>query len=287
MFLLAEKPFASLQGEGIFTGRPTIFIRFFGCNMRCPGFGRPRNDNKTPNLEVMEVINHMQEFPDKYKTIDDFPLVHTGCDSYTSSYPQFAKYALEYDVEKLVEEIKGMLPHGSWKGYHLAITGGEPMLHQKSIVEILSNRFMQDCEYITFETNGTLDLKADLATMLYMWVEEYGHESVNFSVSPKLSCSGNDLTQSIRPNAVASYEGIGMINFKFVVGDEEDMVEVERALDVYATVMDGFEVYLMPVGGTIEGYQMSKVQVAELAMKYGYNFSDRLHITLWGNKWGA
>ena len=28
--------FYSLQGEGHFTGRPAIFIRFAGCNLRCP-----------------------------------------------------------------------------------------------------------------------------------------------------------------------------------------------------------------------------------------------------------
>ena len=28
--------FYSLQGEGHFTGRPAIFIRLAGCNLRCP-----------------------------------------------------------------------------------------------------------------------------------------------------------------------------------------------------------------------------------------------------------
>ena len=28
--------FYSLQGEGFFTGTPSIFIRFSGCNLKCP-----------------------------------------------------------------------------------------------------------------------------------------------------------------------------------------------------------------------------------------------------------
>ena len=28
--------FYSLQGEGYFTGTPAIFVRFAGCNLRCP-----------------------------------------------------------------------------------------------------------------------------------------------------------------------------------------------------------------------------------------------------------
>ena len=31
--------FYSIQGEGKYTGTPSLFLRFGGCNMKCEGFG--------------------------------------------------------------------------------------------------------------------------------------------------------------------------------------------------------------------------------------------------------
>ncbi|MGN0087385.1 MAG: 7-carboxy-7-deazaguanine synthase QueE [Alloprevotella sp.] len=34
--MLINELFYSLQGEGFFTGTPSVFVRFAGCNLRCP-----------------------------------------------------------------------------------------------------------------------------------------------------------------------------------------------------------------------------------------------------------
>ena len=52
-------------------------------------------------------------------------------------------------------------------------------------------------------------------------------------------------------------------------------------------VLGNFPVYLMPVGGTQEGLELTEKQVAEVALKYGYRFSPRLHVHLFGNAWGT
>ena len=53
--------FYSLQGEGKFVGVPSVFLRMFGCNFKCQGFGMPRGELSTEYLSVN---------PDKYTHID-------------------------------------------------------------------------------------------------------------------------------------------------------------------------------------------------------------------------
>jgi organic radical activating enzyme len=36
--------FYSIQGEGRFMGVPSIFLRTYGCNFTCAGFGMPRGE---------------------------------------------------------------------------------------------------------------------------------------------------------------------------------------------------------------------------------------------------
>ena len=36
--------FYSIQGEGRYMGVPSVFLRTFGCNFTCDGFGMPRGE---------------------------------------------------------------------------------------------------------------------------------------------------------------------------------------------------------------------------------------------------
>ena len=44
MKLRYSEAFYSVQGEGRFVGVPSIFLRVFGCNFECAGFGQPRGN---------------------------------------------------------------------------------------------------------------------------------------------------------------------------------------------------------------------------------------------------
>ncbi len=47
------------------------------------------------------------------------------------------------------------------------------------------------------------------------------------------------------------------------------------------------DIYLMAVGATQEGQAKTAKQVADIALQNGYKYSPRLHVDLFGNKWGT
>ena len=80
---------------------------------------------------------------------------------------------------------------------------------------------------------------------------------------------------------------IGYTYLKFVVATEEDVEDALRAVTEYRDA--GFEgpVYLMPVGGVENVYTLNNRRVAELAMRNGLRYSDRLQVPLFKNEWGT
>ncbi len=52
--------FATIQGEGPFTGRPAIFVRLAGCNLQCPGCDTEYTATRK-RMDVIEVLKGVQE----------------------------------------------------------------------------------------------------------------------------------------------------------------------------------------------------------------------------------
>lgn len=281
--------FYSIQGEGRYMGIPSIFLRMFGCNFRCKNFGRYEKDilgsEETYNPEVVEIIKNI----DQYKSFSELPLVKTGCDSYSSIYPEFKKFVLKEDAEILANRITEILPYKEWRDEHLVITGGEPLLGwQRAYPDLLDHPKMKSLKEITFETNGTQKLSKDFKEYLYHWgIEQRGWSALTFSVSAKLSVSGEKREEAICPDVVCDYEKIGFTYLKLVIATDEDAQEALEVVDIYRKAGFKGPVYLMPVGGVESVYKLNNRHVADLAMKHGLRYSDRLQVPLFKNAWGT
>jgi organic radical activating enzyme len=273
--------FYSIQGEGRYMGVPSVFLRTFGCNFRCAGFGMPRGQLSTEAENVD---------PGKYNKYEELPLVSTGCDSYASWHPDFKELSPMLTSDAIVERIMEILPHGKWKEEHLVITGGEPLLGwQRAYSDLLNHPRMKKLKEITFETNGTQELDPKFADYLMGWQMpdiDISRE-VTFSVSAKLPASGERWEDAIRPDVVLGYASVGYTYLKFVVATEEDVKDALKATEQYRNAGFKGQVYLMPVGGVESVYALNNRAVAVHAMKHGLRYSDRLQVPLFKNEWGT
>jgi organic radical activating enzyme len=274
--------FYSIQGEGRYMGVPSVFLRTFGCNFRCAGFGMPKGEM---SQEVEAIAKRIGDF----KSYNELPLVSTGCDSYASWDPRFKDLSPMLTSDGIAEAIIETLPFKEWQDEHLVITGGEPLLGwQRAYPDLLDHPKMAGLKEITFETNGTQKLTSEFKNYLLNWgMEHRGYHKLTFSVSAKLSCSGEERHEAIRPDVVCEYEEVGYTYLKFVIATEEDAEEALETLDIYRA--EGFQgpCYLMPVGGVESVYTLNNRRVAELAMKNGLRYSDRLQVPLFKNEWGT
>jgi len=271
--------FYSMQGEGRYMGVPSVFLRTFGCNFKCSGFGMPTGKQ---SQEVEAIAARITEFKD----YTELPLVSTGCDSYASWDPRFKDLSPMLDSNAIVNRIMEILPQKRWEDEHLVITGGEPLLGwQRAYPDLLSHASMGKLKEITFETNGTQKLTSEFKEYLTDW-NDWDRE-LTFSVSAKLSCSGESRHEAIQPEIVCEYQDVGNTYLKLVIATEQDAEEALETVDIYRAAGFTGHVYLMPIGGVESVYALNNRAVANFAMKNGLRYSDRLQVPLFKNEWGT
>ena len=145
-------------------GVPSIFLRTFGCNFKCEGFGMPKGE---------KTVEYLNLDPAAYTKYDDLPLVSTGCDSYASWDPRFKDLSPLMETDGVADRIMEILPYKQWAMEHLVITGGEPLLGwQRAYPDLLNHDKMKDLREITFETNGTQPLTPEFKHFLGEWTAE-------------------------------------------------------------------------------------------------------------------
>jgi len=240
----------TIQGEGKYTGNPSVFVRFGKCNMQCPGY------------EV------------EYETPSG--IKKCSCDSFYASDSAFRDEWKKYNTAKeLIAEVSKIIPNYK---VDIVITGGEPLLYwkEKAFQEFL--KYYVDKNYlVTLETNASIDIE----------LTEPWHKKLIFSMSVKLSNSGEKLSK--RVNIATLKNVLNKTNesyLKFVL-DKSFIPNATEEIDSIVSQIPVCEVYLMPLGDTSEIIDKNSLSVIEFALKKGYKYSDRLHIRVWNNQRGV
>jgi organic radical activating enzyme len=255
LFLSDDFVFYTLEGEGRYIGYPSVFMRMSMCNLTCIGFKS-----------------------------EDAPF---GCDSYVSwskkNKMNFEEIAQLFEKNDYHEMLK--------QGAILKLTGGEPFIQQKNLIEFVKfiitrwKFFNWDNEYdfmaadpqepilnIDFETNGTIMPDSE-------WFQLGCN--VTFTTSPKLSSNGDPEDKRFKPE-VLRFLVEKKACFKFVAKQESDLAEVlEKYVNNPDVAVPSELVWIMPMCGSREELLKVGPVVAKICKKYCFKFSNRMHLQIW------
>jgi len=158
----------------------------------------------------------------------------------------------------------------------LILTGGEPLLQQKLLVELLravDAGWSGSQMFVEVETNGTVAPREELLTRVDQW-----------NVSPKLSFAGDAPEQRLRAGPLRLFSKLERAYFKVVVRCEEDLRELDQLASEWALPPE--KVWLMPEAQSAIELSARGKEVAEAALARRYRYSGRLHLELFGGKRG-
>lgn len=254
----------AVQGEGAQMGVPAIFVRTGGCNLTCAGFGCKMTsalDNKT---------------------------VITGCDSIHAVNAKHFKHTWTYydQAMDLINSIKEVLPsaetlaNGNAELPIIIFTGGEPLMHHKDDVMIGTIEYFVSRGYqVFFETNGTVSIDFNEFDI---------YKKVHFSMSVKMSASGEEMNKRWKPAVVNDYlKYTDGSYFKFVLSAKSLKEEAKEIFHFLSQVPTFGIVYCMPMGETADEVAENAHDVYEFAVKHSLRYSDRLHIRVHNDRRGV
>jgi 7-carboxy-7-deazaguanine synthase len=239
--------FFSMQGESKYAGTPSIWVRTFGCNLKCPGF---------------------------------------ACDTEYSWNPIYKNDHNSYTSEEIYQKLKELItdkynPDGSLyhpltlNTIHLVFTGGEPLLkkYQTMIMEVVDKFLKNNLHvYFTIETNGTQQLSEEFQD----WLSNT-YSRPFFSFSPKLE------SVSWEKNAVDLENISTILNYhqgqlKFVVDAsdecEKELLQIVAELKSRIRYKYQDNVWIMPKGETKED-QLNIAPIVEKYQQLGFKIATR------------
>lgn len=228
-----DQIFVTRQGEGITAGSPAVFLRLHFCNLGC-----------------------------------------TWCDTgytWNKKRQEFWKEPVDWTYDETVENINQVWnekhePEVSGSEKRLVITGGEPLLQQREITNLVN---LLTGWKIEIETNGTIIPAPEL-------------QSCQINCSPKLDNSGNSKNRRYKPEVLKVINKLPNSWFKFVVVEPKNLVEIDHIAT--ECELNPQKILIMPEGQTAGNVKTHANLVQEQVLARGWKIIVRNQLIWYGPK---
>lgn len=272
--------FTSIQGEGLYAGVPSVFVRVTGCNLRC-------------------IFKN---------SICDTP--------YSSFNPEKPKFTVEDVAKEFINHPK--VNHLVITGGEPTLYDLDGFLEE--LYSILDKEVGSDYAYnikVTIETNGTNEISKRLLNDLYLIsvspklstscpseeeIEKktLGDKVLIAGMSVPIEQIRNHNKNRINIDVLTDFaDAFADVQYKFVYSGPESEKEILEIRDKIADKLQlrypdvGLEdlresineyIWLMPEGIDSEKLSKTAKEAVEVCIRNGWHYTDRLHIRIWGNE---
>ena len=196
-----------------------------------------------------------------------------GCDTLRAVFTKEFE-SQTYDSQSLFERVLELK-----KDFRtiIVITGGEPLIHHQdeefiNFIELLLNANLE----VHFESNGSIELDFNKYPL---------YKKCIFALGIKLSNSGIAKEKRINFKAIESIVKNTQSFYKFVLDSKSIQRSASEIDEIVSQIPN--EVYCMPLGENEDKLRANALKIVEFCIKNGYNYTDRIHIRLWGEQEGV
>ena len=284
--------FTSIQGEGLYAGVPSVFVRVTGCNLRCifmDSICDTPYSSFNPEKPKFTVEDVAKEFINHPKVNH---LVITGGE------PTL------YDLDGFLEELYSILDKevGSDYAYNIKVT-----IETNGTNEI-SKRLLNDLYLISVSPKlSTSCVSEDIIKKLEEIPESEAGHRPDFMIP-----LGNKRFQEVTVEQLRNHnknrinidvltdfaEAFADVQYKFVYSgpeSEKEILEIRenivnelfhrnpQQLNDIREFVNGC-IWLMPEGIDSERLSETAKEAVEVCIRNGWHYTDRLHIRIWGNE---
>lgn len=267
MNIAVSEIFKSIQGEGRYTGEPSIFIRTLGCNLRCVFKGsmcdtpytsfNPEKPLYISTEDVVKEVNKLQEIN---------PVKHIV---FTGGEPCLFKEAINEIVSELNMDYNDLIYTVETNGTMGVIEDCPIDLY--SISPKLSTSVDWECKYLNEQQRDDHNNKRINIESIFDIITKYSYQLKFVYSGPESVAEINEIIERLNNLANQRY----------------DFNKKDIGAEMYWLDHPEDNIMLMPEGTNNGQIDNISKECVEECIKNGWRFCDRLHIRIWGDKRGV